>query len=701
MTAELHTSHDPLQSPLDDYSPNDIVNLDAHQLDPTFIGITGRALSEFEKRTMASSVHAITVEREKRDNPDRFKGSHIVSFGAAVKADVHGDNTTRVFFDPKRGHGVVADGTSVFAAETLARAFSRTLSKRKDPPTTSYDAINGMQKATKTAARILEGAKASLGEEYADDSASLGAVQLLFDRRLAVTHSEDTAVFLYDPTGDCAEVRGYGSPTDPDQNREKVLRLQPGRNIVVLASKGITEGKPGPENAGTEYMMMGTAIRQGMEEALEEASSGLATADETGQIIANRIMENRPNNLDNGSVMAIVIDVDERIDNRGLLRKTLDPLRLSTYLFSALTRARKPGISRRAMYDQPTTRGRLARGLSRGVDVATVAVGAMVAYKVAQPFLPEDLLDMHHIKEEVLGLFSHGHKAAPHTPDSTALPTDPSHNTPPPTAQPSQPATPPAPAPNVETQPTQDTYPDTRTASGYEAATKHASSVSGWSKQALEHYGKEEGLTQRDINDLTSRWGNVEKVNQAFYHNNSDVANDAHHYLTKGDSYNTSGQNDAAHKLISDWKKEHGGVSSQALHAEQQAAPSGLQTHNLDISTTNPIHPPATPSAAPNLQVGASLSPAPSTTSLALGNSYPRTEATASPHIIAASIFMASVVMTAFARRAIRERQRRKLTEAEDSGEARSHSRKKRKLIDGRPAVPTPPRRRPLVQRAV
>ncbi|HEU4985063.1 MAG TPA: hypothetical protein VFT58_05435, partial [Nitrososphaera sp.] len=192
-----------------------------------------------------------TVGPEKSRDSRHFSGDmHVVSYGAAFQAAEDGVSSASAMFDAARGRGVLADGNgSMLAARSIARGFLRALGRNKpEQLITSYDATEAVRKAAMNADVVLGKTKAALGESYSDLAASFSGFQLLYQGRMAISHSGDTSVFVFDPDGLCRQAthrndnqlagaasrRGAQAAGSYGQNT--VVDLKPGRNVVIIAS---------------------------------------------------------------------------------------------------------------------------------------------------------------------------------------------------------------------------------------------------------------------------------------------------------------------------------------------------------------------------------------------------------------------------------------------------------------------------------
>ncbi len=589
-----------------------------------------------------------TVGPERSRDSRHFKGDvHVVSYGAALHEEAEGVRSSSALFDAERGRGVLADGDgSALASRTVAHGFIRALGRNKpDGLITSYDATEAVKRAAGQADQVLGKTKSQLGDLYGDVSAAFAGFQFLYKGRMAISHSGDTQVMVYDPDGSCRRIsrgsdnRLFGvtsrrdAKTSGNLGHNDVIQLKPGKNVVMIGSKDAV--------GGLSALSVGDLIRT-LDLDLDNPDSGAA--------IAEYIMSNPTYGDRNGGLMAVVVDVKEALDKRSRLRKSLDPLRASTYVFGAMAAIKKPGVSRRALYEEPTARGESWRRLSRVMDVTAAAVGAAATYNLAK-HLEVDLkfLTDNGVYDDIVNALGFDPTAIPVTPeisggDAQALVPDVTIEPPPEES---------ITAPEIV-----DDYPEEREASGG-GSSGRASNASDWSAMAIEYYGQKEGLPQAAIKELTDDWQVIDAVNNGLYGDNPDVASHPLNYLMDGGIYDTSGQNDTAHKVVLDWKAEH------------MPTPPAPEVE-LPPPAINPIEEPAVAGGLyPPVLDGER--PAPSSPNM---NNFIWPTALAAGGT-AVALGTAAVV------RHRRSRRLKDIAEREKAGSARSHNAKHRKKLDG------------------
>lgn len=590
-------------------------------------------LSDAENSAMKTALRSTIGPERSRDNR-HFKGDvHVVSYAAALRPGPDNTQAVSAMFDAERGRGVLTDGEdSALAARTVAHGFLRAMARNKpEQLITSYDASEAVRLASSKANLAIYRARSHLDETQEDSSASLSGFQFLYKGRMAVSHSGDTAVMVYGPDGLCkrltqANNHRLGGAGAEKNGHNTVVDLKPGRNVVILANESVVAGMHSME----------------MEELI--SSPGLSPDDPDGAAaIAERIMTDRAP-ISGGGVMAVIVDVDEPIDKRSRFRKSLDPLRASTYIFGLMAGIKKPGIGRRALYDEPTKRGESWRRLSRTVDLTTAAVGALAAYNLTRRLeIDWDFITDNNLFDGLADNLGSGSPDAP----ANGADTQPQAMVPE--------ITPPGETP--ETSQFVDDYPDERRAESNDSSSGRASNVSDWSAQAIEYYGQKEGLSSSDISALTTDWDTIAKVNDGLYTDNQDVAAHPLNYLMDDGVYDTSSQNDTAHQVVLDWKAAH---------------------------TPTTFVPPETPSpTTPTIDSSAQILEQTQSDTMTEPNTGANNRNDQIAPVLAA-IIAAGVAAGATGAVAHRHKERRltEIAEREKNGQARSHNRKYRRLLD-------------------
>lgn len=625
--------------------------LNNHQLLPSSPAEADSLFLFAEESNAMRAALKDTVGPERSRDSRHFKGDiHVVSYGAALQEGAGGVRSSSTLFDAERGRGVLADGDgSALASRTVAHGFMRALGRNKpDELITSYDATEAVRRAAGQADLVLGRTKSRLGNLYEDASASFAGFQFLYKGRVAISHSGDTEVMVYDPDGLCRRISqgsdnrlsGVTSRRDAKTasslGHNDVVYLKPGKNIVVIGSKGAVGGL--------------SALRIG--ELIDTLNPDLDNPD-SGAAIAEHIMASPEASGHDGSVMAVVVDVEETADNRSWLRKSLDPLRVSTYLFGAMAAIKRPGISRRELYDAPTAKGESWRRLSRAVDVAAAAVGAAATYNLAKHLeLDLNSLTDNGVYDDIVRTLGFDPAAVPVTPDVAGG-----------DAQALLPDVPPAeqpPGENITPTEIQDDYPEERAASGHDSSTGRASNASDWSAMAIEYYGQKEGLPQAAVQELTGDWEVIDTVNNGLYADNPDVASHPQNYLMDGGVYDTGSQNDAAHKVVLDWKAEHMPVPPPPA---VEPTPAVVAPAEQPAAAGGGLYPPFIGAESPS-------------------SSPPNMNNFIWPAAIAAG-GTGVVLGTAAVVRRRRARHLNEIAEREKAGQARSHNAKHRKRLDG------------------
>lgn len=117
---------------------------------------------------------------------------------------------------------------------------------------------------------------------------------------------------------------------------------------------------------------------------------------------------------------------------------------------------------------------------------------------------------------------------------------------------------------------------------------QHGSNVTEWSSQTIYDEAIARGLSPEEARALAHDQHNIDVANQAFYTtddpNNRAVRYDGKHYLNAEDTYDTSGQHDAASNIVDDYQAKHRAADPSQVPG-QQGGKAMIDQHPTTTST--------------------------------------------------------------------------------------------------------------------
>ena len=474
--------------------------------------VEGQFQEETERALM--DVYGFPGRRKMRLG-EQLNRAQILDVGYAGMHDQPGA-LTALNVSPQNGSLALAEGTGAeTGADVAARGFGYAMHARQTQHAKTIAAAVGLvrQSADKIPKAIRLAQKHRAEQE--PTTGTVTGVQL-FDNKVIVDGRRP--VFIYDlQTADCIWVNRGGKAGTYAHT------LNVGQHIIVMSTG---------RNSDDELQSL--KVRTAIENVLAEPGSGRAL---NAQAMAEALHEELANNNSRGALLVGHINLRPWQDWRPFWKKMADyTVRIpstAVYGLAAFAVEKK----RRQLYETRTTAGRLGRAAAIVGDLALDVGFLAFAYTMVRAGMGA-AEEAHSLINTGPDLSTSGLHAFP----GTDIPSIVDHQ----------------PPPHVV-----DPYTESRVAAGHDPISHNRpSTVWNWSQDALQHYGKEEGLPQSAIDKLTHDDDTVQKVNQAFYHdhnaNNQRVADDPRHWLDAGGRYSQVDQGQAAHEIVLDTKHELG-----------------------------------------------------------------------------------------------------------------------------------------------
>lgn len=507
-------------------------------------------LTEEESRGIQTALHEV-IGHSRHASAHGVDGLHVASRGAALqsgrgapRADQFG---VRLLLDEKRGIGVLADSTSPVASTAAAEAFHRAAKlHRFGKYATAREVAAQFHDTTTKTDRVLVKTQQLLGEAE-DVGTSVTGFQLLPGGRLAFTHTGDTALYVRDPNGICSQL------LEPAGDSRGTVQLQPGRNVILATTASVAPRELNPQERA-----------DGIGATIDTLQVGLGHPN-SATVIASHLLQVRRETDRDAGALALTVDVAPWEDTRSTWRRWSDYLRPSTLAYTALARWKlQSANARRRLYEEASSYGRAGRVLARSVDVASGITGALLIYALTRSVLA------------ATGVAAPSSNGAPNSlleAAGAAAPAPETHVTPI--------------TSGIEDPLPQPDFGETQVATANDPFSHRAANVTDWSRQALEEYGEQVGMTPKDVQTAQHDPHIVNAINQAFYANNAAVAEHARHWLFAGVEYNRTGQNQAAYEQAMAWQTTHGQAPVPATPVTPTSPPSPGPTNNPQAVTAS------------------------------------------------------------------------------------------------------------------